>query len=351
MTKQFEYLSSDIVGHLAFGYPLRMQTEDTNRSLLSAVPFGGKRANIYMQFPRSAVIEPLLRLVGRAAGNKYRAIISKMIEHRVALSKDALHDLYSFAADSKLDGKGMEGDELWAEAFFFIVAGGATTATTMSSLCFYLVRYPECYKKLSQEIRSQFQSGEEIRSGHQLQGCSYLRACIDEALRMSPPSSGMLWRKQAPSKTGEKPNNASFIVDGHVIPYGTEVTVNTYALHHNEAYFPDSFAFRPERWLTPEGKDPSSLIRKAFVPFSMGTRSCVGKALAYLEISLALANISYYFDFEQAPGNQGQVGGGVKGRRDGREREDEFQLYDILTALHDGPVLMFKERKAVRGDL
>ena len=168
---------------------------------------------------------------------------------------------------------------------------------------------------------------------------------------MSPPSSGMLWRKQAPSKTGEKLGNASFIVDGHVIPYGTEVTVNTYALHHNEAYFPDSFAFRPERWLTPEGKDPSSLTRKAFAPFSIGARSCVGKALAYLQISLALANILYYFDFEQAPGNQGQIGGGVKGRTDGRGRENEFQLYDILTALHDGPVLMFKERKAVCNEL
>lgn len=39
------------------------------------------------------------------------------------------------------------------------------------------------------------------------------------------------------------------IVDGHIIPRGTLVGVNPYAVMHNEEYYPEPFVFWPERWL------------------------------------------------------------------------------------------------------
>lgn len=107
--------------------------------------------------------------------------------------------------------------------------GGDTTATALSATLFYLSRNPECYAKLATEIRAAFRKGTEI-SGKGLAGCQYLRACIDESLRMSPPTPGTLWRQLAPEEEGRGP----FVVDGHVIPKGTKVGVNTYSLHHNE---------------------------------------------------------------------------------------------------------------------
>lgn len=47
---------------------------------------------------------------------------------------------------------------------------------------------------------------------------------------MSPPSPGTLWRHLAPEEEGHGP----LVVDGHIIPNGTKVGVNTYSLHHNE---------------------------------------------------------------------------------------------------------------------
>lgn len=107
--------------------------------------------------------------------------------------------------------------------------GGDTTATALSATLFYLSRNSECYTKLATEIRTAFRKGAEI-SGKGLAGCQYLRACIDESLRMSPPTPGTLWRHLAPEEEGRGP----FVVDGHVIPKGTKVGVNTYSLHHNE---------------------------------------------------------------------------------------------------------------------
>jgi hypothetical protein len=146
------------------------------------------------------------------------------------------------------------------------------------------------------------------------------------------------WRELA---AGEEARRGPLIVDGHAIPRDVQVGVSTYALHHNEAYFPEPFAFRPERWLV---DDPGELrvLHAAFAAFSAGPRGCAGKAMAYLETSLVVAKTLWYFDFEPVPGDQ--VGAGVPGRTDGRERPGEFQLRDVYSAAHDGPNLMFHPR-------
>lgn len=197
------------------------------------------------------------------------------------------------------------------------------------------------YSKLTQEIRSTFDSTVEIQGGSKLVSCKYLRATIDEALRVTPPVGGTLWRELSDAQKDNEP----FIVDGHVIPPGTMVGVSIYCLHHNEKYFPEPFEFCPERWLV-EDEAALRLMNSAFCPFSVGARACAGKAMAYLEMSLVVAKTLHKFDFDVAPGELGKVGEGVAGRTDGRDRIDEFQLYDIFAAMHDGPNLVFRPRDA-----
>ncbi|KAI0192848.1 cytochrome P450 [Astrocystis sublimbata] len=257
----------------------------------------------------------------------------------VAQPKDAKHDFYSIVADSFSDTS--RGGDLWLEAIFFLVAGGDTTATAICGTFFYLSRYPECYQKLAHEIRSTFTSGREIKTGPQLASCQYLRACIDESMRMSPPVSTTLWREQVRGSDTAEP----LVVDGHVIPRSTLVGVNTYALHHNEEYFPDPFTYKPERWIKINANGVSKQINSAaFAPFSIGPRSCAGKSMAYLETSLFIAKALWYFDFEVAPGKLGEVGGGTPGERSGRGRPKEYQIEDIFTSRHEGPHLKFVAR-------
>jgi len=223
----------------------------------------------------------------------------------------------------------------------FLSAAGSTVTTALSATFFYLSRNQDAYQKLADEIRSTFTSSMEIR-GTALAGCTYLRASIDEAMRLSPPAPGILWRDLAPDDDYSQP----FVVDGHVIPPNTVVGVNTYSLHHNEDYFPDAFAYRPERWLTSSDFSPEEkkIMREAFAPFSVGSRGCAGKAMAYLESSLVLAKTLWYFDFESTSGELGEVGAGKVGLEEGRERRDEFQLYDTFGSSHDGPYLRFVAR-------
>ncbi|KAI1421212.1 cytochrome P450 [Xylaria sp. FL1777] len=342
VTEYARHLGLDLAGLLAFGYNLHLQTNNDNRFILPMLDAGAYWSGVFLQWPFSRHFRAGLIFVKifRTVRTRYLSLMETMITSRVKQHKDAYQDLYKVVADSlhSEDG-GLRNSELWAEANLFLPAAGDTTKTALSAVFFYLSRFPACYKKLTDEIRSNFTSGSEIK-GQPLTGCTYLRACIDEALRLSPPAPGILWRDPL-SGSGTQP----FIVEGSVIPPGTIVGVNIYSIHRNPEYFPDPFTYHPERWLddsiSPERK---KIMRDAFVPFSLGPRGCAGKAMAYLEISLVIAKTLWYFDFHTASGNLGAVGASTE------EPPNIFMLFDNFTASHDGPYLTFQHRQDAGGD-
>jgi cytochrome P450 len=220
----------------------------------------------------------------------------------------------------------------------------------MSGIFFYLSSNFEAYVRLTAEIRNTFSCGQDICQGPQLNSCKYLRAVIDETMRMSPSTLAVAWREQDPVSIAA---GESFVVDGHIIPPGTQVALSNYALQHNPSYFSESHKFYPERWLTPEDgtpeifnqQDARANMRRAFAPFSVGDRSCAGKSMAYLEMSLTVARTLWYFDFKKPLNETNKLGEGTPRCSDKRERSDEFQLYEGVVVGHNGPNLVFTTRE------
>lgn len=194
------------------------------------------RFNIYHHLYFLSRIEPtrLLNNLQNENRGKYWNLLQTMIKTRMGQDRHAQADLYSFITD-EMDAQPdtLNAGAMWTEAHFFMAAGGDTVARLESAAFFYLSRNSEAYKTLAQEIRSTFDSGRDIQPGPQLASCKYLRSCINETLRMSPPSGSVHYREQDPEAT------QPLVVDGQVIPRGTLVAVSPYALQHNEAYFPD----------------------------------------------------------------------------------------------------------------
>lgn len=91
-----------------------------------------------------------------------------------------------------------------------------TTAGTLTAVFFYLSRHPAVYKRLATEIRTTFADARAIRGGPLLASCTYLRAVIDESLRLSVPTTSMPWREEAAPSDGTP--TTPFVVDGHIIP-------------------------------------------------------------------------------------------------------------------------------------
>jgi cytochrome P450 len=138
---------------------------------------------------------------------------------------------------------------------------------------------------------------EEIKLGHKLESCRYLKATIEETLRFSPSLPGVLPREVLPG--GLMVDNRFFF------PPGVEVSVPVYALHHNAQYFPDPDVWKPERWLPNEvGEEGVKKSYEAFTPFSYGSRQCIGKRLTYVELWITVARAVYLFDMEYVGGGR-----------------------------------------------
>ncbi|RYO91163.1 hypothetical protein DL766_000129 [Monosporascus sp. MC13-8B] len=173
-------------------------------------------------------------------------------------------------------------EEMAAHSSTFVIAGGETTATSMTAITYYLLKSSSSHEKLKREIRSRFNSVEEIditKSGQM----PFLQAVIKEGMRILPANSQGLPRR-----------SPGIEVDGHFVPEGTEFHVSPRAMTHDTRYCHEPYVFKPEPWIDPDCKD----VKAASQPFSMGPRACIGKNFAYAQMSLELAKLIYAYDME-----------------------------------------------------
>jgi cytochrome P450 len=64
--------------------------------------------------------------------------------------------------------------------------------------------------------------------------------------------------------------------------------MTAYFQHTDPAVFPEPFVYRPERWLDLDESTAREMHRN-LVPFSRGSRVCIGMHLAWAEVTLMLA--------------------------------------------------------------
>ena len=83
------------------------------------------------------------------------------------------------------------------------------------------------------------------------------------------------------------------------------------------------------------GKEAVDKAWSAFTPFSIGSRACLGKKLAYMELWITIAKVVWAFELEYRGG----------GREEAFGREVvEYQLLDHLTSARTGPIVRFHKR-------
>ncbi|BCS28412.1 cytochrome P450 [Aspergillus puulaauensis] len=323
MSRWFSYLTYDIMGQLTFSQSYDMLTKDDHHFIQPLIDSYQHSQVILGTEPKLDQwgLAPLFLLKIMAENKKFRQYVDNQVNNRIALEKAGRGppDIFKLLLEhkDKETGESMGFKELSDEAVVLIIAASDTTGTALSGLFFYLARYPECYDKLKEEIRSQFSSLEEIVGGPKLLGCKYMGACVEEALRMSPGVPGFLTR--------EAPQGAS--IDGYYFAPHVQVAIPTWTMHRNPDVYPEPQIFKPERWMVDSDVERQKL-RSSYYPFSMGTRGCIGKNMAYHTIYLTIARLVYQFEIES------------------REALPlEFHVKDHFAAgSKDGPYLKFTRR-------
>ena len=88
-------------------------------------------------------------------------------------------------------------------------------------------------------------------------------------------------------------------VGGYTIPKGSWIAVNQYFVHYDPKIWGDPENFRPERFLSPDGK--SAIKHEALIPFSVGKRVCIGEQIAKDSFFLFLTAIMQKFSIKFDP--------------------------------------------------
>lgn len=154
----------------------------------------------------------------------------------------------------------------------------------MTHTVYCLAKHPDKLAALIAEIDENVDAAQDISRYDQLRRLPYLRACIDESMRLRPALSAGMQR--------ENPVQGATIAGNH-IPGNVFVSVPAFVSHRNPAIYPDPESFIPERWLGECGKE----LQRYNMAFSAGGRVCIGKNIAYIELSMALAALVRRYTF------------------------------------------------------
>lgn len=86
--------------------------------------------------------------------------------------------------------------------------------------------------------------------------------------------------------------------DGYFIPKGTVVLGNAWAVMHSEAHFTDPMGFKPERYLTKEGKPNPDTLDPNVAAFRFGRRICPGRHFSTEALTFMVASLLSVFNVE-----------------------------------------------------
>lgn len=178
----------------------------------------------------------------------------------------------------------LEMGEIAAEVNIMMNAGSVTTAIAIANVIYQLTKNPDCLKALRKEVDAVLEPDELVAPYEKVKHLPYLRACLDESLRLFPPTPHGLPREVPPE---------GMHIMGEWIPGGTTVSMSALVVHHDEKVFPEADKYIPDRWLGESGK----ALQPYFLSFSAGARSCIGRNISYLEQTKLVATLVHRYEW------------------------------------------------------
>lgn len=307
------WLAFDVMGEFSFGKTFGMLRDESTRFVTGMIEMAAtmhyicgnylllKSLNIArIAFPEITTTRWKYILHSRACADERMKLHADGLD---ADKRDFFHYLLDAADASKASGNEQDvlsKPELWGEANVLMIAGSDTTATALTATLYFLAHHPEIQAELRKELRGLFGSATEITGHNNIGQAVFLKATIEEAMRIAPSVPGLLPRECIAEGA---------TIDGHSVPLGTVVGVPIWTIHHNPTYFPQPFKFDPSRFLSSPDSETDSTVpttttttradRSAYSPFSIGARACLGKSMAMNELRLTIGRI--IFDWEVKP--------------------------------------------------
>ena len=176
-----------------------------------------------------------------------------------------------------------------------LIAGGLSPGSSFNSLCHYLATHPESQDRLYEEL---LEAHVTLPAAFEkVSRLPYLEGVVKEAYRLHTSSSFSLERVTGPAGLD--------LPDGTHIPPGSKIgSPSQFINQDSTAFGADADQYKPERWM--QGKDETfehweerrKLMDRTELTFGQGSRTCIGKNIAALEIFKAVATLMAQFKFD-----------------------------------------------------
>ncbi|RDW93642.1 uncharacterized protein DSM5745_00964 [Aspergillus mulundensis] len=208
---------------------------------------------------------------------------------------DGAYDFLQAFLDARTpEGAPIHPDKIQSEIFTILGAGPEAFQAILSALFTEVLSNPLIRSKLNAEINAALQSGKLTRPvpayNEVAMHLPYFVACLREAMRLHPPPALPLPREH----TAQDPE---VVLNGRVIPPGTELACNPWISHRDrEVYGDDAEAYVPERWLGDEER--ARLFERYNLMWGYGARVCLGKH--YATMMLYKVPVALFMAFDVA---------------------------------------------------
>ncbi|KAJ7063970.1 cytochrome P450 [Mycena amicta] len=235
----------------------------------------------------SAFLDPIIE----AAVERKRVADAMGGEKREA--QNLLDELLNATSDSKI---------LKDETLNILLAGRDTTMHTLTMVIYFLSIYPAVCLRLRAEVLAHV--GPTRRPAYDdIKNMKYLRAVINEALRLYPPVPFNLRDSiQATTWPSPDPNEKPIY-----FPARTTTLYSVFLMQRRkDLWGPDADEFDPDRFLDERLKKYLLTNSFQFLPFNAGPRICLGQQFAYNEMSFMLIRLlqafsAFHLDEEAFP--------------------------------------------------
>lgn len=208
-----------------------------------------------------------------------RAIVTARLEHvRSSAPGDGSDVLEVMVSEGELSD-----DEIVDQALTLLGAGLDTTSATLAWMlwCSTLAG-PALWQRLRAEADEILIADGPFDAGH-LARLALAHNVMRETTRLHP--AGSISPRMA---------TRDMVVAGWQIPRSTLVLWSAHLAGRDPRYWERPLAFEPDRFVHLSAEQER--VGVAWVPFGRGTRSCIGFALAQMELTLAIARIAQRLD-------------------------------------------------------
>ncbi|PYH91424.1 cytochrome p450 monooxygenase [Aspergillus ellipticus CBS 707.79] len=302
MSDWFSFYSFDVMGDLAFGKSFDMLQTGVKHYFMNSLHADMTNVGVLGHLPW---IFPIFKVTPglNYEHKRFWEWVDKQVEERKKTTPDR-PDVFEWLLNhhTAQGSPSLEAElKLTGDAYLIVVAGSDTTSASLITLFFELASDRRVLEALQDEVDQYFETVETLDS-ISLSKLPYLEAVINETMRLHPAVPSGVQRMTPPE---------GLLIDKTWIPGDTIVQVPYHTLFRDERLFVRPHDFIPERWTTRQElvKDSS-----AFVPFSTGRYSCIGKQLGLMEVRYVVSQIVRKYDVEFAPSQTAE--GFLSGKRD-----------------------------------